>query len=256
VIAAGCGSSTPVGALFPQAYAATMNAKSAKLTMAFEIKTPKGTVTSTGSGAADWGNRRTQLTQTISAPGAAPVSVSDVSDGTDFYIQVPPAARPALGGKPWVKLSFAQFVGSRGNSEDPSQILAVLNAQSSSVTKVGTEQIAGVRTTHYRAQLDLSKVAPGAGPAGQKLLAQLPALTGSSTLPVDVWIDATGKPRQLVYSATLKQPPAGASPAASQAFPETTTITLDLSDYGTPVHVTLPPADQVSSQSLPALTGS
>jgi hypothetical protein len=256
VMGAGCGSSTPVGALFPHAYAATINAKSAKITTAFDVRTAKGTLTSTGSGVADWGQRRTQVTQTVTTPGRAPVSVSEVSDGTDVYLQVPLAARPALGGKPWVRVSLAPYVGSQGGTEDPSQILSVLNAQSSSVTKLGSDEIGGVRTVHYRAQLDPTKVAPGAGPAARQMLAQLPALTGSSTLPVDVWIDGTGKARQLRYSLTLNHPPAGASPAAGQAFPETVTMTLGLSDYGVPVQVTLPPADQVSTQSLPGLPGS
>jgi hypothetical protein len=253
MIGAGCGSSTPIGSLFPKAYAATINAKSAKVTIAADIRTPKGAVTSTGSGGFDWGDRQGQLTQSTAVPGTGSVSVTEVIDGTDLYVEVPAAARSAVG-KPWVKVSLAQLEGSPG-AQDPTQILSVLNAQSTSVTKVGTEQIGGVGTTHYRAQVDLTKSAPNAGPAAQRLLTQLPALTGSSTLPMDVWIDGTGKPRQLRFSLTLNKPPAGASPAAAQAFPETTTVTLGLSDYGTPVHVTVPPPDQVSTQSLPGLTG-
>lgn len=257
LIGAGCGSSTPIGALFPTAYASTINAKSAKVTIAADIKTPKGAVTSTGSGAIDWGAHQAQLTENTSVPGAAaPASVTEVIDGTDLYVQLPPAARSALGNKPWFKVSLAQFEGQQGGSQDPSQILSVLNAKSSSVTKIGTEQVGGVSTTHYRAQVDPTKAAPNAGPAARKLLAQLPALTGSPTLPIDVWIDGTGKARQLRYSLTLNKPPAAAPPTASQAFPETTTITLGLSDYGTPVQVNVPPPDQVSTQTLPGLSGS
>lgn len=256
MIGTACGSSTPIGSLFPSAYAATINAKSAKITIAADIKTPQATATSTGSGVVEWGNRQGQLTENTVVPGRAPVSVTEVIDGTDIYVQLPAAARPALGGKPWIKVSIAQFGGSQSGATDPSQILSVLNARSSSVAKVGTEQIGGVDTTHYRAFVDLSKAAPGASPAAQKLLTQLPALTGSSTLPLDVWIDGSGKPRQMRFSITLNKPPAGATPAASQGFPETTTITLGVSDYGTPVHVTVPPPDQVSTQSVPGLTGS
>lgn len=232
MLATGCGSSTPIGSLFPAAYASTINAKSAKITIAADVKTPKGELTATGSGGIDWGNRQAQLMETTIVPGSTPVSTTEVIDGSDLYVAVPPSARAALGGKPWIKVSLAQFEGSQRGAQDPSQILSVLNAQSSSVTKVGTEPVGGVATTHYRAQVNLAKGVPGASPAAQKLLAQLPALTGSSTLPIDVWIDSAGKPRQLRYSVTLNAPPAGASPSASQAFPETTTVTLGRATTG------------------------
>ena len=112
MIGAGCGSSTPIGALFPAAYGATINAKSAKLTISVNIKTPKGAVTSSGSGGIDWGTHQAQVMQSVTVPGAAPVSTNEVIDGTDLYVAIPPAARSKEGGKSWIKVSLAQFQGS------------------------------------------------------------------------------------------------------------------------------------------------
>lgn len=252
--AVGCGSSTPAGSIFPKAYGATVGAKTAKLDLNIDVTTRQGHLTSTASGVISFPGRLARLDQTTNV-GSRSVPTTEIVDGSDLYVQIPAAAQARLGGKPWLKVSIAQYQSASSGSRDPSQTLSLLEADSSSVTKVGTEKIDGVATTHYRAQVDTAKASARASAAGKRLLSELGSLSGSSTLPVDAWIDHHGMLRQLSYSVTLQHPPAGTPALAGPAFPVTTRVVLGLSHFGTPVTVSPPPADQVSTQSLSSLTG-
>lgn len=260
--AAGCASSgsrsattnaarPPAGgpAVLSTAYSRAVAAKSAKLNLNVSVSSAGKTTVVTGAGAFDWARRLGQMTV---QPAGQPTSLTEVLDGADLYIQVPGPAAAQLG-KPWLKIDVSGMANS-GAYNDPAQTLAVLESSSGGLANLGPQVIGGIPTTHYRAQVDPSRAAANAPPAAKRLLAQLPALTGGSTFPVEVWVDGQGRPRQISYTITLQRPPAGSPPAAAQAFPETTVMTMGLSGYGTPVNVTVPPPDQVRTQSIPGLT--
>ena len=90
----------------------------------------------------------------------------------------------------------------------------------------------GVATTRYRATVDLRRViarSPAATRAAvRRLYDRVIAALGSSTFPLQVWIDGSGRPRRIAYSISL-----------------TTGVTLSLncvvSAYGVPVKLKLPP---------------
>ena len=74
---------------------------------------------------------------------------------------------------PWVKLDLARIERRHGvnvnalantGGNDPSEMLSTLAGESDSITTVGHALVRGVRTTHYRAVIDLSKVAASAPP--------------------------------------------------------------------------------------------
>ena len=95
------------------------------------------------------------------------------------------------------------------------------------MTTVGTAQIGGVATTHYHAVTDLDRYAATV-PASERqaastAIATLERETGVATLPIDVWIDAQHRVRQIVLSMS------GICPQAGNA---SVTITMDLFDYG------------------------
>jgi hypothetical protein len=126
-------------------------------------------------------------------------------------------------------------------SSNPSQMLNYLRAASSSVVSAGRERVGGVETTHYRAQLDLSKV-PDAVPSAdraavQHALSAMEQQLNVSTIPVDVWIDAHHLVRPILMSFSGN--------AAGQTL--TQTIEMDVFDYGPQPRPTLPPADQVAT---------
>ncbi len=239
---AGCGSSSnktavDVGSALPAAYTATLASKSAKVNLNLSVTSGSTKIAAAGQGEFDFAAKTGQLQLTISG-----MSLEEVLTQGEVYIHLPAAAASALGGKPWVGVPTGGLSsGSSLGGADPSQALALLESQASNVTKVGTEQVDGVSTTHYRAQLDLSKVKVGTDPAIQKVLQQLAQSAAGHPVFVDAWVDSQGRARRISTAITLT------TPAVTSA------VTMDFSDYGVGVHVTAPPASQVSNIPLDQL---
>jgi hypothetical protein len=108
-----------------------------------------------------------------------------------------------------------------------------------------------VSTTHYNVVVRLAD-AIAAAPESQRAQAkealdQLDQL-GASEMPVDVWITDDGIPVRQVMTFD------GASGVSALAGLKMK-VTVDLSDFGAPVKVDIPPADQVQ-QIDPAQLGS
>jgi hypothetical protein len=183
--------------------------------------------------------------------GGPTLHMSMVFEGLDLYMKLPPSLAAQIpGGKPWLKLNLqeagkqagidlSQLLQSGNMSQDPTQMLDYLRAASGEVTKVGNEQVRGVDTTHYRATVDLKKV-PDAAPSGQraalrKQIDQLIALTGTRTIPTEVWIDGDNLVRRVKLSYVFDQNGERGS----------TTVLEELYDFGAQVNVSPPTADEV-----------
>ena len=115
--------------------------------------------------------------------------------------------------------------------------------------RVGTEDVRGSATTHYRAVVDLNKAADQS-PTARDAIKSTVKLLGSSSMPVDVWVDAQGRVRRMKYVVDLSKSKVTASTAS---VPGSVTFTLELFDFGVPVQAVVPPADQVVD--LSALSG-
>jgi hypothetical protein len=102
----------------------------------------------------------------------------------------------------------------------PDRLLKDLIKASKKVDKVGSEEIRGVTTTHYRAHLDRSKLGSDA----------------NDNVPeaVDAWIDEQGLPRRV-------RVPYGDGNDELAAV-------VDLFDFGVPVDVQAPPASEIVSE--------
>jgi hypothetical protein len=241
------GSSTGVAA----SYTSTVSTKSAHLALALGVTQPgRPAVNLTGTGAASFATDQSEFSLVV--PQAGTFQIRLVA-GT-LYLMVPPQAQAATGGKPWGAISLANL--QQGNSSvpglgtgssDPGQILGYLQGVSSSVTNLGPATVRGVQTTHYRAVIDLDKAAgvnPRAAAAYQKLISQI----HTPTLPVDVWTDSSNRVNQMRIQIPV---PAGTGGSAGGG---TVTVTLQLFDFGVPVTVAAPPADQVGTLNIPATT--
>src|SRR5437763_17124499 len=104
---------------------------------------------------------------TSSIPGASQAlgggnfNITELIDGTTFYMRFPPALASKLpGGKQWLKFDIAKLASAGGvpglgsllnnpTSGNPAQLLQYLKASSGGVTKVGTQTVDGVPTTIY-----------------------------------------------------------------------------------------------------------
>ncbi|ANY09513.1 hypothetical protein [Pseudonocardia sp. HH130630-07] len=153
-----------------------------------------------------------------------------------------PQGLPAMGplaGKSWIEQSFAdleQQFGPLGTTfraaferTDPIRSAALL-VQAGDLRVVGEEDRGGVPTTHYagtlrfhEAVVDLRLGLDQATLDG--LRAQYP---GDDSQTLDLWVDSDGKPVR-----------------AENRAPDGTVISADYRDYGAPVSVTAPPADEV-----------
>jgi hypothetical protein len=111
----------------------------------------------------------------------------------------------------------------------------------SEVETVGSEELRGVATTHYRAVIDpseLSKLAPPQGAtASQSLVDRITEQSGLDPVPVDVWIDDTGLVRKLAMAFEATD--------ASTSQSSDVSVSFEIWDYGEAVEIELPPAPQV-----------
>jgi hypothetical protein len=209
-----------------------------------------GTITAAGAdlkldGQEQFGNK-VQLSLNLSVAGQ---SLSEILIGDTFYMKVPQLAS-GLGGKPWAKFSLSSL-GSLGSTfkslidsaknTDPSVQLQPLLA-SGDVHKVGTETVDGVQADHYSGTLDPATAFDSLQAKGNLTpdqIAQLKSLTkagGVTDETIDVWVAPDSNlPVRLVSSA--------------DSTAGTVKVDLHLSDWGKPVSITAPPADQVGDLS-------
>lgn len=190
------------------------------------------------------------MSATLSLPGAAAslgqIQTQLIADGHDLYIKLP-STLATVTGKQWIAINLEQSgraaslpgLGSVAKYaamlSNPGQYLTYLNAVSSTgIQDLGKETINGVETTHYRAQLDLNKVAdvvPAADRAAtEQIVAALQQHTHISQIPVDVWIDSNDHVRRIALGQSAGKSSQGVSFA----------LTSDFTDYG-PQQVPPPP---------------
>ncbi|WP_018654811.1 LppX_LprAFG lipoprotein [Actinomadura flavalba] len=157
-----------------------------------------------------------------------------------------PALSQANGGKPWTRFSLDQLGATAGmnmqeligqaRQQSPAEQTKMLTA-SKDAKNLGTENVGGVETTHYKGTLPVSealgKLEGEARAAAEKAFQQL----GAQTINFDVWVDKDGLPRKHV---SVFDTNSGRS-----------TTTALYSDYGKPVQVTEPPAAEVGTVKLP-----
>jgi hypothetical protein len=226
------------------ASAKTSDAKTAKL--AFTVRT-SGTggqaVTVSGAGVADFAAKKLQMTTNVGAQ-----KVDMVMNGTTLYLRIP--GQQAVPGKSWLKLDLAALSKASGSDleslmqgagNDPTQALALLKGASSDVREVGTEQVRGTDTTHYKATIDLRKAAEQRSPQAKRQVERLLEQAQVQSFPADVWVDDQGRLRKMQYTMQVRPRATG-----QQQGSATVNTTMELFDFGTVVKVKAPPAGQVA----------
>ena len=183
--------------------------------------------------------------------------------GGVIYMKFPDSIGRLMGGAnagKWIKLDVSKLgsdaSGAALGQSDPAQALAYLEKASNDVKEVGSETVNGVDTTHYHATIDLGKSVDNAKvpPALREKVKRLWQRRGvaAPTIPADVWIDGEGRLVRMkteVDTAAMlggALGPSGTSGASGIAgMLPTVTTTLNLSNFGEPVHIEAPPADQI-----------
>jgi hypothetical protein len=176
--------------------------------------------------------------------------IEAVQDGEVMYMRFPAVSSQLPAGKSWVRMDLREAGKAQGfdfselrdfTTNDPRKMLDFLRAASEQIETVGTEELRGVGTTHYRATVNLAdyeKLAPASKREElRSMLGEMIGQTGLDEIPVDVWLDELGLVRRLHMSFTDTQPGTTDSVQA--------TMTFELYDYGKVVDVELPPAAEV-----------
>jgi LppX_LprAFG lipoprotein len=190
--------------------------------------------------------RTTQRTLVIGS--TTYLKIPDMPEGEKPPPGVPPI--PEEHHKPWIKVELPkEFAGDNPFSPgfgpvpddsggDPTQVLSYLKSATTKVERVGSEQVRGTPTTRYTATLDAGKVAAQAPEEFQSFADEMGL---SFPKPADVWIDEQGRLRKIHFAMTMKVPKEMGTPATTM----TNEMTMELYDFGVPVDVRPPPADQV-----------
>ena len=237
--------------LVSQAASKTEAEKTAHMSMTMNINGGGQSVDVTGNGAVDIENQAAQLTFDMSGiPGANGTASFDMvlKDGV-MYMKVPQSlAGQTPGGKSWIKIDISAFEkqaglgvgGLSGGSMaafDPAQTLAYLKGVSQSVTHVGSDTVDGASTEQFHIVIDMKKALDQVSGSMKCDLSSIESSLGDMTIPADVWIDDQGRLRRMTMDLTMNVP--GSQQSVGM------TMQMDLTDFGTPVNVTAPPADQV-----------
>jgi len=232
----GCGATKTIGGVVdPVARAAEVTSHSPgyRLSGTITVTGAVSTVRGTMSGVIDTANHTGSLTMHETVLGHS-LAIAERLAGTTIYMTAPgqPALARVTGGKQWLKMDLSRALGTLGfgglptQTTDPSQFVQYLRAVGAKTTRVGTETVDGTEATHYHAVIDLDKypqLLPPARRAGAaKGIASIETVTGSHTLPMDVWIDS----RQLVRRMSF------AFNECVQNQHTTMAMTMDMSDYG------------------------
>ncbi len=172
------------------------------------------------------------------------------SHGKQVYISSPLLTQALPAGKTWVSGDLEKLGSEHGvdlgqlgglDKTDPRDLLDLLRAASGGLDTVGTETLRGVETTHYRTTLDAEDIVSQIGKdLDDSMAAQITQAieqSGLDEIPIDVWVDGDSLLRRL--DTTIAAQAGGRSSSS--------TLSLELYDYGKPVDVTPPPAEQVAS---------
>jgi hypothetical protein len=166
-----------------------------------------------------------------------------VADGSTFYMRAP--MFEMFGASGWLSMTpedlgtSEEAMGLGAGAYDFTKTLESLRGVVGEPDVVGQEDIRGVATTHYAAMMDMEEALANV-PEEQRaaLEAQLDQL-GDAEIPVDVWIDGDDLPRRMRMDM-------GAMFASLGLGDGGVTMTMDFFDYGEPVEIDIPSADEVT----------
>jgi hypothetical protein len=251
--ASGCGGSS----IDPVAQAAQTTSQLAGVHITFQEQLSSGAlaqpITISGTGYIDQRNRSGELSMKFPQLPGAPSSLSASTIQMVFaypvyYMKFPLLSEKLPGHKPWIEINIQRAYSSAGldlgglsslSEADPTQFLNYLRGSSGKVTDLGQATIDGVHSTHYRAEVQFDRVAEHL-PADQRqgaraAIAKLAKLTGTSSIPIEVWIDSQHRVRR--EQLGIHEQVAGT--------PIDGTVTIDYDGFGATGAVTIPSQSQV-----------
>ena len=224
--------------LDPVASAAAKTAKQGSTKVAFTMS--GGGIKGTGSGVFNNDGSSGRMSMDLAAGGRS-IHMDAITQDLVLFMKSPLfQSQPGFPkGKEWIEIDVEKAAKSMGidlgsiQEMGPRSALSFLRGSNGKPKKVGKETVRGVVTTHYSATVDLQAAADKASGSTAKSLRKLIKLTGTKTIPVDVWIDGHGLVRKESYAQRFT----AGGPVAR--------ITEVMYGFGRPVDVPAPPSDKV-----------
>lgn len=244
----GCSQEASAQERIAQAPAATQEEQSALIAMEMAMTGGQQDVTVTAEGGVDFANQRSTMTVHMGAEMAEAGfdQMRMVTEGTTLYLEMPNAEALGLP-TAWMKMDLEEMGGMQGMGElqqvgsDPTKSMEMLQGVTEDVTEVGTEEVRGDSTTHYRATIDLKKALEQAPEDARPFVQQQMDVLGTKTLPIEVWIDDAGRLRRQRVDVDMSKM-AESTPGA----PTSVSTTVEMYDFGAAVDAEPPPADEVT----------
>jgi hypothetical protein len=183
----------------------------------------------------------TQRVQTASAP--APIEMVMIVLPDQAYVKPPPdAGMPP--GKPWLRIQpnspdpvsqqFAGLVQSVRENADPTQSF-VQFGDAATIVESTEEPLDAVRTVRYRVRVDVARAAAREPNPAARMALQETVQAGISTVESTIWLDERNRPLRVLVQQPL--------PAGQGSY----TLDARYRDWGLPVEINPPPADQVAT---------
>lgn len=212
-------------------YPAVMEAMKEAETFNFTTVSESGGQSQTMEGQARFGDDGVEMKASSAGPQAMELILIDQA----MYLKSPDLDT----GDKWLKIDLSDpdsLFGMIGKATDPEVMFKAMEAPKK-IELLGTEEVDGVATNHYRVTMDPSKYLAAM---------EFPASMGDmlpEELVTEMWVDGDDLPRK--FSQTLDVP------SVSGGKPTTTTSEGTYSDFGTDVEIEAPPADQVTEDMFP-----
>jgi hypothetical protein len=223
-------------------------------TAQLEMRIDAGPATVEAAGQFDFAAQQGAMTMQMPAPLNS--EIRSVFDGTTYFMSAD-AFGPLAGdlGAEWIRVDLEEMAGETGmdlsqlnqGTTNPAEGLEALAAVSEDgLEEVGSEEVRGVDTTHYRAEIDMAAALEqadeqsGGDLIDEETAAQFEQLYGDQPVPVEVWIDDDG----LIRRQTLTFEVGG----------QASTMEMELFDYGEPVDIEVPAVED--SVSITEVLGS
>lgn len=214
--------------------------RTAHATMTMNLNS--GKTTATGTGVLDFVNGSMDMSMDMSSlePG---LTIRTVYVAGKMYEQIPQISQ-LYPGKSWLSLDLSGIAKASGGTGalnlggNPTAMLRLLTQEGATVTPVGSSDIDGVPVKGYVVNIDPAFLQKQLGSSNlPSWMRQAVSTVNFQGATETVFIDSSGSLRRdamhMVMSLSSHQP--------SITIDES----LDLSDYGAPVSITAPPADQV-----------
>lgn len=122
---------------------------------------------------------------------------------------------------------------------DPGDLLGNFDASGATVKTVGTENVNGVDATHYRIELDVSKMDMS---AEERAELEQSGIFAEGVIPMDIWVGGSGHMVRMIMEidgSGMDLPP-------DESF-GSMTLQYDFFDINQPVNIEPPPASDVTS---------